>query len=91
MWLYNAPSGYHQLAVALVSQEKLAFQGPNAIKWTYTVIPFGPTNGPATFVNFIYDVDSQWKSLTRTEAINIGNDTNTRIFMNNIVSHGKDL
>jgi hypothetical protein len=59
MWLYNAPSGYHQLAVALASQAKLAFQGPDAIKLTYTVMPFGPTNGPATFVNFIYDVDSQ--------------------------------
>jgi hypothetical protein len=34
LWLFNAPSGYHQLAVALTSQEKLAFQGPDAIKWT---------------------------------------------------------
>jgi hypothetical protein len=91
VWLYDAPSGYHQLAVALASQEKLAFQGPDAIKWTYTVMPFGPTNGPATFVNFIYDVDSQWKSLAHTHAINIGNDTNTRIIINDIVSHGKDL
>jgi hypothetical protein len=63
LWLFDAPSGYHQLAVAQDSQEKLAFQGPDAIKWTYTVMPFGPTNGPATFINFIYDVDSQWKSL----------------------------
>jgi hypothetical protein len=91
MWLYNALSGYHQLAVALASQEKLAFQGPNAIKWTYTVMPFGPTNGPATFVNFIYDVVSQWKSLGRTHAIDIGDDINTRIIINDIVSQGKDL
>ncbi len=77
MWLYDAPSGYHQLAVALASQEKLAFQGPDAIKWTYMVTAFGPTNGPATFVNFINDVYSQWKSLAQTEAINIGNNTNT--------------
>jgi hypothetical protein len=40
-WLWDAPMGYHQLAVALASQDKLAFQGPNAIKWTYTVMPFG--------------------------------------------------
>jgi hypothetical protein len=52
-WLWDAPMGYHQLAVALASQEKLAFQGPNAIKWTYTVMPFGPTNRPATFITFI--------------------------------------
>ena len=77
MWLFDAPSGYHQLAVALASQEKLAFQGPDTIKWTYTVMPFGPTNGPAAFINFIYDVDSQWKSLARTMGIEINDDTNT--------------
>ena len=31
-WLWDAPMGYHQLAVALASQEKLAFQGLDAIK-----------------------------------------------------------
>jgi hypothetical protein len=31
-WLFDAPMGYHQLAVALASQEKLAFHGPDAIK-----------------------------------------------------------
>jgi hypothetical protein len=31
-WMFNAPMGYHQLAIALVSQEKLAFQGVDAIK-----------------------------------------------------------
>jgi hypothetical protein len=58
IWMFDAPMGYHQLAVAESSQEKLAFHGVDAIKWTYTVMPFGPTNGPATFVNFIYDIDS---------------------------------
>jgi hypothetical protein len=43
IWLYNAPVGYHQISVSPESQEKLAFQGPDAIKWTYTVMPFGPT------------------------------------------------
>jgi hypothetical protein len=46
--LFDAPMGYHQLAITLASQEKLAFQGPNAIKWTHIIMPFGPTNGPAT-------------------------------------------
>ena len=63
LWLFDASSGYHQLAVAKSSQEKLAFQGTDAIKWTYTVMPFGPTNVPATLINFIHDVDSQWKVL----------------------------
>jgi hypothetical protein len=91
IWLYDAPSGYHQLAVAQDRQEKLAFQGPDAIKWTYMVMPFGPTNGPATFVNFIYDVDSQWKSLAHTMGIDINDDTNMRIIIDDIVSHGRDL
>ena len=58
-WLFDAHMGYHQLVVALVSQKKLAFQGPDAIRWTSRVMPFGPTNGPATFIQFIHDVDSQ--------------------------------
>ncbi len=61
--------GYHQLAVALASQEKLAFQGPDAIKWTYQVMPFGPTNGPATFINFTHSVDSQWKVLAEKSGL----------------------
>jgi len=57
-WMFDALMGYHQLAVNLASQEKLAFQEVDAIKWTYTAMPFGPTNGPVTFINFIHDVDS---------------------------------
>jgi hypothetical protein len=64
-WMFDALMCYHQLAVALATQEKMAFQGVNAIKWTYTVMPFGPTNGPATFINFIHDIGSIWKELTK--------------------------
>jgi hypothetical protein len=78
--------GYHQLAVAPDSQENLAFQGVDAIKWTYTVMPFGPTNGLATFINFIHDVDSIWKELAKKQGLSINNDTNTRIIVDDIVS-----
>jgi hypothetical protein len=91
LWLFDAPSGYHQLAVHIASQEKLAFQGPNAIKWTYTVMPFGPTNGPATFISMIYDLDSQWKALATSVGITVGDDTDTRIIVDNIVSHGPTI
>ena len=84
---FDLPKGYHQLTVAALSQEKLAFQGVDDIKWTYTVMPFGPTNGPATFVNFIHDIDSVWKVLTISLGVPIGDTTNTRIIINNIVSH----
>ena len=61
MWLYNAIMGYHQLAVPHECQEKLAFYGPNAIKWTYTIMHFGPTNanGPANFIMMIHNVVSK--------------------------------
>jgi hypothetical protein len=53
IWMFDALMGYHQLAIAAASREKLTFQGVDAIKWTYTVMLFGPTNGLMTFVNFI--------------------------------------
>jgi hypothetical protein len=64
----------------------LAFQGVAAIKWTYTAMPFGPTIGPATFINFIHNVDSIWKKLAKSLGITIDNDTNTRIIVDDIVS-----
>ena len=85
-WLWDAPMGYHQLAVALASQEKLAFQGPNAIKWTHTVMPFGPMNGPAMFINFIHDVNSQWKALAQQSGLVIDDNTNTKIIVDDIFS-----
>jgi hypothetical protein len=77
VWMFDAPMGYHQLAVASDSQEKLAFQGVNAIKWTYNIMPFGPTNRPATIVSFIYDINSVWKRLATSRGIPIGDTTNT--------------
>ena len=37
----------------------------------YTVMPFGPTNGPATFINFIHDLASIWKDLASQSGIPI--------------------
>ena len=62
------------------------FQGVGAIKWAYTVMPFGPTNGPATFINFIHDIDSVWKELAKSHGITIDEDTNTRIIVDDIVN-----
>ncbi len=90
-WLFDAPMGYHQLAVALGSQEKLAFQGVDAIKWTYMVMPFGPTTGLATFINFIHDINSVWKELAQERGVPIDDDTNTKIIVNNIVRLAKLL
>ncbi len=70
-------------------QEKLAFTGPDATKWTYNVIPFGLVNGPATFIAFIHDVDSLWKELAHSHGVVINKDTNTNIIVDDIVSWAK--
>ena len=49
-------------------------------------MPFGPTNGPATFINFIHDVNSIWKELAKSIGITIKDDNNTRIIVDDIVS-----
>jgi hypothetical protein len=81
--------GYHQLAVALASPEKLAFQGPNAIKWAYTVMPVGLSNCPEMFINFIHDINSQWKAIAQQKGLIIDDDTNTKIIVDNIFSWAK--
>lgn len=90
-WIVDTPMGYHQLAVEAASQEKLAFQGPDGTKWTYNVMPFGPTNGPATFIAFILDIDSIWKNLARSEGIVIDDDTNTNVIVDDIFSWARSL
>ncbi len=86
IWLFNAPMGYHQLSVSKETQEKLAFQGPDAIKWMYTVMPFGPTNGPPTFMTMIHDLDSVWKLLVKDSGIKVGEAIDTSIIVDDILS-----
>ena len=89
--MFDLPMGFHQLAVLLASCEKLAFQGVDAIKWTYTVMPSGPTNGPATFITFIHDLDSVWKELARSNGIPIDDNTNTKIIVDDILSWARQI
>jgi hypothetical protein len=86
IWMYDAPMGYHQISASKETQEKLAFQGPDAIKWTYTVMPFGLTNGPATFITMIHNLDSVWKQLAKDLGIIIGNDADTVIIVDDILN-----
>ena len=61
--------GYNQIRVAKSSREKLAFSGPNFTKYTYSVMPFGPINGPVIFIVFIHDMESTWKGVATTRGI----------------------
>jgi hypothetical protein len=91
MWLWDAPQGYHPIGVERNSQDKLAFAGPDATKWTYNVMPFGPVNRPARFIVFIHDVDTSRKELARSYRIAIDKDTNTNIIVDDILSWAKSL
>jgi hypothetical protein len=49
-------------------------------------MPFGPTNGPAKFITFIHDIDSQWKALAQQSGLIIDENTNTKIIVEDIFS-----
>ena len=54
-------------------------------------MPFGPTNGTATFITFIHDLDSGWEELDSSHGIPIDEDTNTKIIVNDIVSRVEQI
>jgi hypothetical protein len=54
-------------------------------------MPFGPTNGPATFINFIHDIDSIWKKEAQQQGVSINDDTNTKIIVDDIVSWADNI
>ena len=61
------------------------------MKWTWNVIPFGPTTGPSTFINFAHNICSVWQEEAWRRGIPIGNQYNTCIIVDNFVNWGKDL
>ena len=54
-------------------------------------MPFGPTNGPAAFINFIYDINSVWQELAKKQGVQIDGNINTQIIVDDIVSYAKLL
>ncbi len=91
MWMWDAPQGYHQIGVEHESQDKLAFAGPDATKWMCNIMPFGPVNGPATFIAFIHDMDSTWKDLAQKHSMTNNEDTNRNIIVDDILSWANSL
>ena len=59
----DAKQGYHQVRVVKVDQEKLAFFAPNGKKYTFTVMPFGPTNAPSFYTCMMNDFQTDWNLL----------------------------
>ena len=54
-------------------------------------MPFGPTNGPATFITFIHNIDSLWKAMAQQKGLIIDDNTNTKIIIKDIFSWAKSL
>ena len=59
----DAKQGYHQVAVKKEDRTKLAFFAPNHRKYTFKVMPFGPTNAPAFYTCMMQDFAREWDSL----------------------------
>ncbi len=77
--------------IRFASLRVLAFAGPDTTKWAYNVMPFGPVNGPSTFIAFIHNMDGTWKDLAHSLNLIIDNDLNTTIIVDDIVSWAKNL
>ena len=73
----DAKFGYHQISVNEFSQEKLAFMGPNYVKYCYTVMPFGPKNSPAVYTAMITVLKNEYDALFQTrhpaKVLTVGN------------------
>jgi hypothetical protein len=59
-------TGYHQISVRIIDRPKLAFFAPNGKKYTFSVMPFGPHNGPAYYTAMMTFFQSEWNLLFET-------------------------
>ena len=87
----DAIHGYHQLGVNAASREKLAFAGPNAIMWTFNVMPFGHANGPFIFIQFMHDMQSRWNEIAAELGIDVARDAGDRLIVDDILSYARSF
>ena len=59
----DARQGYHQVTVRIIDREKLAFFAPDGKKYTFKVMPFGPTNAPAFYTCMMGNFRDEWQLL----------------------------
>jgi hypothetical protein len=52
--------GFHQIAIRHSDQEKTAFFTPDGDKESFTVMPFGRTNEPATYTAMMFELHLEW-------------------------------
>ena len=79
----DARSGYHQIRVRNVDQEKLAFFTPDGKTKTFKVMPFGPKNAPAFYTAMMKFLRGEWIMLfNETKHIISLTDSPTKIVCN---------
>jgi hypothetical protein len=60
----DAHQGYHQIRVCLADREKLALFVPDGKKkYTFKVMPFGPTNVPGIYTAMMQKMQDEWDAL----------------------------
>ena len=84
-------SGYNHIHVAKSSRGKLAFYVPNFTKYTYSVMKFGPINGPIIFIFFIHDMESTRKGVSATRGIVVDAQTSMRLIVEEIYSWARSI
>jgi len=65
IWIISldARQGYHQVTVRKIDREKLAFFSPDDWKYTFKVMPFGPTNAPVFYSAMMKNMKYEWDGL----------------------------
>lgn len=59
----DAKQGYHQILVRKEDRQKLAFFAPDGNKYTFRVMPFGPTNAPGFYTCMMGEFKDDWETL----------------------------
>ena len=89
-FLLDCPQGFHQIGVNKRSRMKLAFAGPDAMIFTYNVMPFGPVNGPSCFIAMMFDMRHEWQQLARSRGVKIDENTDTKVIVDDLFNHAPD-
>ena len=61
--MLDTHQGYHQVSVRVVDRKKLVFFAPYHTKWTFNIMPFGPTNVPAFHSAMMLNFKTEWTDL----------------------------
>ena len=90
-WFFGCPMGYHQIEVNERSRPMLAFAGPDANLYTFRVMPFGVVNGPKIFIRTAHDISREWQERAKAKRVKIDRDTSSRLIVDDIYNHTKDM